>query len=85
MLKRQKQTKMRPRLTHLKICFLNNLRNFKQHQKRSSTVATVVTSDTSDLLFESNYGQFFTLNCIEKTKMKKKWTGNGPIFLKTSN
>ena len=41
------------------------------------TVGRAVTSDTRDPQFESSYWPFlFTVNCIEKTKIKKEDAGN---------
>ena len=50
------------------------------------TVGRAVASDTRGPRFESSHRQnfinVFTINCIEKTKIKKKETVNGP-FKKT--
>ena len=49
-------------------------------------VGRAVASDTRGPRFESshrrNFIHVFTINCIEKTKIKKKEAGNGPFFLK---
>ena len=44
-----------------------------------------VASDTSDPRFKSSHRQtfiehLFSVNCVEKTKIKKKEAGNGPFF-----
>ena len=51
------------------------------------SVDRAVASDTRDPRFESRHWQtfikhLFTVNCVEKTKIKKKEAGNGPFFLK---
>ena len=48
------------------------------------SVARAVASDTRDARFESSRRQtfieyLFTVNCLEKTKIKKKDAGNGPL------
>ena len=50
-------------------------------------VGRAVASDTRGPQFESSHWQnsliyLFTVNCIEKTKIKKKEAGNGPILKK---
>ena len=48
----------------------------------SGAVGRVVTSNTKDLRFESSHQQILiAINCIKKTKIKIKDTGNG-LFLK---
>ena len=51
------------------------------------SVDRAVASDTRDPRFESRHWQtfikhLFTVNCVEKTKIKRKEAGNGPFFLK---
>ena len=51
-------------------------------------VGRAVAFITRDLLFESSHSQtyiehLFTINCVEKTKIKKKDAGNCPFFIKT--
>ena len=50
-------------------------------------VGRAVASYTRGPRFESSHRQkfiehLFTVNCIEKTKIKKKEAGNGPFFFK---
>ena len=46
------------------------------------SVCRVVASDIRGLRFESSHQQkhLFAVNCIEKTKIKKKEAGNAPFF-----
>ena len=49
------------------------------------SVGRAVASDTTDPRFESRHRQtlikhLFSVNCVEKTKIKKKEAGNGPFF-----
>ena len=53
------------------------------------SVGRAVASDTRGSRFESSHWQtfisdiyLFTVNCIEKMKIKKKEAGNGPFFIK---
>ena len=45
------------------------------------TVGSVVASNSRGLRFESSHQQYFIMNIftVEKTKIKKKEAGNGPI------
>ena len=64
-------------------CYINNLKTtHKQNNENDSgcgSVGRVVASDTRGLQFESSHRQnfihVFTINCIEKTKLKKKRPG----------
>ena len=55
-----------------------------------SSVGRAVASDTRGLRFESSHQQtflywtLFTVNCLEKTKIKKKRTGMAHFYKKTS-
>ena len=49
------------------------------------SVGSEVASDTRDPRFESSHRQtfiehLFSVNCVEKTKIKKKEAKNGPFF-----
>jgi len=49
------------------------------------SVGRVVVPNTKELQDASSHQQIsFTINCIEKTKTKKKETGNGHFFLNFS-
>ena len=64
-------------LSTLATRFVNNKQtNFATPVSRCGSVGRAVVSNSRDFRFESSHWQIlFTINCIEKTKLKKKSPG----------
>ena len=67
--------------------FTKNCKAFSPKRAVVWLIGRAVAFNTRGPRFESSHRQnlyctFFTINCIEKTKIKKKEAGNGPFFLK---
>ena len=61
--------------------------NMNQMGSGCGSVGRAVAFDTRDPRFDSSHQQtfikhLFNVNCVEKTKIKKKEAGNGPFFFK---